>query len=132
MMQPLSKTNAEAYFWQMAEQGKLVLPRCRDTQKCFFYPRNHSPFTGGDIEWVESKGTGEIYSCSINHRSETPYCIAYVQLDEGPIILTNIVDEDLTAVKIGQKVYLQFKTHDDGKSIPFFTTSNTPEENNNK
>jgi uncharacterized protein len=49
-----------------------------------------------------------------------PYAIAYVTLKEGPSLLTNIVDCDLTTPKIGQKVKVVFKPTD-GAPLPFFT-----------
>jgi len=48
------------------------------------------------------------------------YCIAYVKLDEGVTMLTNIVDCDLDTVKVGQKVKVAFKTTEGGVSMPVF------------
>lgn len=112
--------SAEEIFWRAAEKGVLMLPRCIDTGKCFFYPRDHSPFTGGAIDWVRSAGRGEIYSCSINYRADVPYCIAYIRLDEGPIMLSNIVARDLNGIDIGQRVEVCFLTDEHGRAIPFF------------
>lgn len=114
------KQSAETIFWRSAENGHLMLPSCNETGKCFFYPRDHSPFTGGEIEWVESKGRGEIYSCSVNYRSEIPYCIAYIKLDEGPIMLSNVIAEDLDSIEIGQRVEVIFLPDDNGRITPFF------------
>jgi uncharacterized OB-fold protein len=51
-----------------------------------------------------------------------PYCIAYVTLEEGVTMMTQIVDCDLAALKIGQKVKLVFKpTEGDGPPVPMFT-----------
>jgi uncharacterized OB-fold protein len=48
------------------------------------------------------------------------YCIAYVKLDEGVTMMTNIVDCDLDTVKIGQKVKVTFKKTEGGVSMPVF------------
>ena len=40
---PMSVEN-EA-FWAAANEGKLMIPRCKDTGQFFWYPRNLSPFT---------------------------------------------------------------------------------------
>ncbi len=51
-----------------------------------------------------------------------PYCIAYVTLEEGVTMMTQIVDCDLAALKIGQHVKLVFKpTEGDGPPVPMFT-----------
>ena len=50
-----------------------------------------------------------------------PYCIAYVTLDEGVTMMTQIVDCDLDAVHIGPKVRVSFKpTAQDGPPVPMF------------
>ena len=66
--------------------------------------------------------TGVIYTFSVTRRGAgAPYCIAYVTLDEGPTLMTNIVDADLDAVRIGQRVQVVFKKSEGGSSIPMFT-----------
>ena len=109
-------------FWDAAKEGKLLIMKCKDTDKPYFYPRARSPFTGSDnVEWVEAKGTGEIYTFSVMKRSKIPYCIAYVRLDEGVTMMTNIVDTDLDKVAIGQKVKVVFKETENGQPVAMFT-----------
>ncbi len=107
-------------FWDAAARGVLMLKRCADTGQFFHYPREHSPFTGGATAWAEATGKGEIYSCSLAYRADPPYCIAYVRLDEGPIILTNIESDDLAKVAIGQRVRAVFRDIGAGRFAPFF------------
>jgi uncharacterized OB-fold protein len=81
------------------------------------------PFCLSDTEWIEASGKGTIYSLSVMQRGNpNPYCIAYVSLDEGVTMMTQIVDCDLEALKIGQKVKLVFKPSEgDGPPVPMFT-----------
>jgi uncharacterized OB-fold protein len=53
-------------------------------------------------------------------RAEVPYAIAYVTLEEGPTMITNIVDCDLDAIRIGQKVAVSFKPTEGGPPVPMF------------
>jgi len=116
------ETNPETKpFWDACVAGKLVLPRCKDTGKFIWYPRTISPFTFGPVEWVEVSGKGRIYSLSIMKRGETPYAMAYVTLDEGTTMMTNIVDCDFDALEIGQDVIVKFVLTDGGPPMPFFT-----------
>ncbi len=70
---------------------------------------------------MEARGTGTIYSYSIA-RGKEPFCVAYVQLDEGPTMLTNIVDTDLDALECGQKVRVVFVASENGGApVPMFT-----------
>ena len=54
-------------------------------------------------------------------RADPPYCIAYVELAEGPRMMTNIVDCDFGSLKIGQEVKLKFIPSEGGPPMPFFT-----------
>jgi uncharacterized OB-fold protein len=83
--------------------------------------RGISPFTFGPVEWVEASGKGKIYSVSVMERAEVPYAIAYVTLAEGTTMMTNIVDCDFDAVRIGQRVKLTFRPSDGGPPVPMFT-----------
>ncbi|MAI45715.1 MAG: Zn-ribbon domain-containing OB-fold protein [Hyphomicrobiaceae bacterium TMED74] len=109
-------------FWDAAENGKLMIMKCKDTGKFYFYPRARSPYTLSDnVEWVEAKGTGEIYTFSVMKRAKIEYAIAYVKLDEGVTMMSNIVDTDFDALSIGQKVKVVFKPTDGGPPVPMFT-----------
>ena len=112
-------TSENQPFWDACARGVLLIKRCIETGKCFYYPREFSPFTGGPTEWTEASGFGEIYSCSVAHRAKPPYCIAYVCLDEGPMMLTNIEAEDLSKIGVGQRVQVVFQDVGDRKA-PFF------------
>ncbi|SCU76889.1 conserved hypothetical protein [Cupriavidus necator] len=119
---PALNPGDEPYF-AAAAQGRLLLKACRSCEQSHHYPRALCPFCwSSDVQWADSQGTGVIYTYSVTRRGAgTPYCIAYVTLDEGPTILTNIVDTDLDTVRIGQRVRVVFKTSEGGTSIPMFT-----------
>ena len=109
-------------FFDAATEGKLALKKCGACGQAHHYPRAICPFCWSDkVSWVQAKGTGEIYTYSVTRRGgPVPYCIAYVALDEGPKMMTNIVDTDLDTIKIGQKVKVVFKKSENGMSIPMF------------
>jgi uncharacterized OB-fold protein len=107
-------------FWAAAKEGKFLLPVCVDTGKAFWYPRQVSPFTLGKVEWKESKGLGTIYSVSVMKRAQPVYAIAYVTLDDGPTMMTNIVDCDFDKLAIGQRVQMTWKPAEDGTPYPQF------------
>ena len=54
-------------------------------------------------------------------RVPVPYALAYVTLDEGVTMMTNIVDCDLDAIRIGQRVRVAFKPSEGGPPVPMFT-----------
>jgi uncharacterized protein len=108
-------------FWDAAAQGKFLVRRCRGCGKAHWYPRAICPFCSGETEWVEASGRAKIYSFSVMRRAPEPYAVAYVTLAEGPTMLTNLVDCDLDALRIGQEVRVAFTPSDGGPPVPCFT-----------
>ena len=112
-------------FWDAAASGTLLYGFCNACKEPHYFPRPHCPFCFSDsVAWKEASGRATIYTYSIMRRSPTgPYAIAYVTLAEGPNILTNIVDSDFDAIRIGQAVELVFKPSEGGPPVPFFRLS---------
>lgn len=116
-----------AHFWQGTKNKKLLLQRCKDTGDVYFPPRARSPFTGStDVEVVEASGRAKLISYTINHRQhpsfETPYAIAIVQLEEGPMMMTNIVDCEQTpeALVLDMPLEVTFEEVSDAITVPLF------------
>ena len=109
-------------FWDGATAGKLLIKRCAACNERHHYPRAICPFCGSDrTEWLEASGRGTVYSFSVFRRAPVPYAIAYVTLNEGVSMLTNIVDCDLDTIRIGQPVRVVFKPTEGGPPVPMFT-----------
>ena len=109
-------------FWDAAAAGRLLIGKCKACGKPHYYPRALCPLCGSDAtEWVAATGRGTVYSYSVMRRLPVPYALAYVTLDEGVTMMTNIVDCDLDAIRIGQRVRLVFKPTEGGPPVPMFT-----------
>jgi uncharacterized OB-fold protein len=71
-------------------------------------------------------GRGTVYSFTVVHKGEgqfsgaAPYVLAYVELDEGPRLMTNIVDCDEQGLRIGLPVVAVFHGEDPSWAIPRF------------
>jgi uncharacterized OB-fold protein len=108
-------------YWEAAKAGKLVMRSCDSCGKLHYYPRGVCPHCmSTKLGWKDVKGTGTVYTYSIMHAAKPAYVIAYVTLDEGLSMMTNIVDCDPASVKIGQKVKVVFKPREDGSKIACF------------
>ncbi|WP_428492208.1 Zn-ribbon domain-containing OB-fold protein [Rhodopila sp.] len=118
-----AETNPETKpFFDGASAGKLMVRRCTSCKKVHHYPRELCPFCFGACAWEQASGKGTIYTFSVMERANPPYAIGYVTLAEGPKVLTNFVECDFKALKIGQPVKVAFaKTEGDGPSMPVFT-----------
>ncbi|MGE0100222.1 MAG: Zn-ribbon domain-containing OB-fold protein [Hydrogenophaga sp.] len=109
-------------YWDAAKTGVLKIKRCTACGKVHFYPRALCPFCLSDTEWIDASGLGTIYSVTVTRRAgPIPYALAYVQLDEGVSMLTNIVDCDLDSLRIGDRVKVCFKAADGENRVPMFT-----------
>lgn len=88
-------------FWAGTAAGELRLQRCGPCDAHYFPPRPFCPTClSDDVVWETLSGRGTLHSYVINHRAapgfEPPYAIAVVQLDEGPRMMSNIVDCEQT------------------------------------
>lgn len=117
-------------FWDATAEGRLLLPRCDDCQTVVWYPRPFCPACGSlRITWIQASGEGTVYSFTINRRgtADLPeyrqvgtYVLAYVELEEGPRIMTNVVDCEPDSVQIGQRVEVVFHDTGKGTALPRF------------
>lgn len=125
---PSPRANPETEpFWEATADGQLLLRRCGECDQYYYYPRAHCPECHADTtEWVEASGRGEIYSYSITrggvgepYAAATPFVLAYVELEEGPRMLTNVVGIDLEGGEepaVGQAVEVVFEDTDDDEN----------------
>ncbi len=121
MLAPPANPGDEPYF-QAAADGRLLIKKCNACGEFHFYPRALCPFCFSDrTDWHEASGRGAIYTYSVTRRGgPVAYAIAYVTLEEGVTMMTNIVDCDLDAIRIGQNVRVVFKPAEDGQPVPCF------------
>jgi len=102
-------------YWDGLAAGRLVLPKCDACGHLVWYPRSWCPVCQGDtVSWIELSGRGVVYACTIVRKAPgdwgaaAPYVVAYVELAEGPRVLTNVETDDPDAVVIGTPVVVRF------------------------
>jgi uncharacterized OB-fold protein len=125
---PVPPVNSEsAPFWEATREGKLRLPRCNACDFVIFYPRSRCPqCRSADTTWIDMSGRGVVYSYTVTRRTvgrfrkNVPFVIAYVELEEGPRMLTNVVDCDPEQVEVGMPVEVSFDPSEEGPAIPRF------------
>lgn len=119
---PAPQTNVENQrFFDAAAEGKLLIGLCDACGKPHYYPRARCPVCGGEARWVESAGTGAIYTLATTRRGPgAPFTLAYVTLDEDPAVLTNIATDDHDSLAIGQRVGVRFVPTEGGPPVPMF------------
>jgi len=117
---PSINMETEAY-WNGTKEGKLLLKKCCSCGETHFYPRAICPYCfSSETEWYEASGKGKIYSYSIMRRAQIPYVMAYVTLDEGITMMTNIVESDFDSVAVDKAVEVTFRKTEGDHSLPVF------------
>ena len=122
---PIPPVNPEtAPFWDATAEGRLLLSRCPRCSSMIWYPRAICPECGHlGTEWYQASGRGTVYSFTVNRQRmyhPEPFVIAYVELEEGPRIITNLVGVDPSEVAIGQAVRVVFQATEEGPALPRF------------
>jgi len=108
-------------FWLATKDRRLTYQQCRDCNAVVFYPRRHcTGCLGGNLSWRTSAGKGVVYTYSIVRQSRhpffcrlTPYAVAWIDLDEGPRMASNLVGvADPSSVRIGMRVRVRWEEHE--------------------
>ncbi len=117
------------HFWDGTRAGELRLQRCEACAKVYFPPRPFCPACGARrVRVFAASGRATLHSYVINHRAmpdagfEAPYSIAVVELEEGPRMMTNIVECPQTpeALVLDMPLEVVFESLGDDISLPLF------------
>lgn len=115
-------------YWAAARDGKLLFKHCNACGRNHFYPRPFCPHCWSeDVEWQEAGGGATLYTYSVVHVNDlppfperVPYLAAVVDLDEGPRVMTNLVDVDPADVRIGMPLRVAFREETDDVTLAVF------------
>jgi uncharacterized protein len=114
-------------YWDATARGQLLVRQCQDCQALIWYPRAHCPECASPrTRWLPVSGRGRVYSYTVNYRGEgpyqgcEPYVLAYVELEEGPRMMTNIVEADQEALQVGLPVEVVFHDTGEASALPRF------------
>jgi uncharacterized OB-fold protein len=115
-------------YWDAARGRRLMIKRCRACGRAHFYPRPFCPHCwSNEVEWEEASGRATLYTYSVVHRNDlppwperVPYVAAIVDLDEGPRMMTNVVDCEPDDVAIGMALEVTFRDEPQHYSVPVF------------
>lgn len=109
-------------YWTAADEGRLLVKRCNSCGQVHHYPRDICPHClSSDTVWQDAAGTGTVYSFSTMGTGDAAYTLAFVTLEEGVTMMTNLVDCDPATVRIGDKVRVVFQPSQGGHAVPMFT-----------
>lgn len=99
-------------------EGELLLQRSASSGNWVYPPRTAAPGTGvADLSWEVVSGRGTVYAVTVVSRSTEKggnYNIALVELDEGPRMMTRVVNIAPDRVGIGMIVRACIESPDFG------------------
>jgi uncharacterized OB-fold protein len=117
-IKPLPRIDPENRpYFEGAQMGVLRIQYCLACERFIFFPRAVCPgcLSGERIEWRDASGKGNVYSYCIVYRphhpsfyEEVPIIFAAIELEEGPMMLSEIREATPDQVWIGQDVEVRF------------------------
>ncbi len=113
-------------FWEGCARGEFLLQRCPRSGR-WRWPAGADPETGSGLEWVPASGRGTIHTFTILHKAyrekwaaRVPYNVVVVELEEGPLFHSNLVDCANEDIRVGMPVELVFQQSEGGPTLPCF------------
>lgn len=116
--QPVMSLSDRPMWDSIAEKG-LKLQFCCDCGTCRYPPAPICPdCLSMEQEWRPVSGRGKIMSWVVFHRKyfedfPPPFNAVSVRIEEGPIIVTNLVGDPPDGSWIGRNVQLEYIRHED-------------------
>ena len=114
-------------FWRGCLAGKLRMQRCDECGELNWFPRGVCVnCSSSALTWTDLSGRGTVYSFSVvsrppNNSFPPEYVLALVDLDEGPRVMTHLVDMAPSDAAIGMSVAVRFDQRSDEIALPVFT-----------
>ncbi|MFK8019943.1 MAG: Zn-ribbon domain-containing OB-fold protein [Pseudomonadales bacterium] len=115
-------------FRAACEKHELSLQSCSDCGEKQFYPRVICAACGGkDLSWQAAAGQGTVASFTVVRQAidpkfsaMVPYVVALIDLQEGPRIMSVVIDAAPEEVGVGDAVVLEFKSWGSDELHPVF------------
>jgi len=115
-------------YWEGAKRHELTIQRCKNCGTYRFPPKAlcHNCLSM-ETEWEKVSGRGKLYTFTIFHqvygpewKEEVPYNVAVVELDEGPRMISNIVNCKNEDLRIGMELEVVFEDVTQDITLPKF------------
>jgi uncharacterized OB-fold protein len=121
-------------MWESIDAHQWSLQACTDCGT-FRYPP--APICANCLsmasKWTALSGRGSIISWVVFHRQyfddyPPPYNVVAVQLEEGPLVISNLEGEEPNGSWIDRQVQVIYGTHSSGRVIPRMKLRGAPGE----
>ena len=128
-IKPLPTPDADSQaYWQGLNAGKLLLQHCGVCAHVQYYQQAICRKCGSEhLTHQAACGRGTVHSFSVVHRApgpafklDTPYAVLLVELEEGPRMISSLVDADPMTVVFDMAVELVCERVNETVVLPRF------------
>lgn len=110
-------TPVNQLFWDGTAIGELRIRTCKCCGSRFRFVSEWCPACWStDLDWQAASGRGKVAAMTVVHMApyesvaaRVPYVLALIELEEGPVMMSNVVDCDPDAVTVGMPVQVTFE-----------------------
>jgi len=120
-------TAVDKPFWEAAKRHELVAYRCLNCGAFYSQPTDCVACDKPKMDWVKVSGKGQVYTFGIYHqlyhpawKEDIPYNVAWIKLDEGPVLMSNIVGCKNENIYVGMPVEVVFDDVTEEVTLPKF------------
>ena len=120
-------TSVDKPFWDAAKKHELVAYQCLNCGTFYSQVTDCVACDNPRMEWVKVSGKGEVYTFGIYHqlyhpawKEEIPYNVSWIKLDEGPLIMSNVVECKNEDLYVGMPVEVVFDDVTEEVTLPKF------------
>jgi uncharacterized OB-fold protein len=121
-------TEENARYWRSARAHRLELPFCMACERAFYPPQHRCPTCLSDrVEWRPVSGRGRVFTWIVMHqvydpwfKDKVPYVVAAVELEEGPRLITNLVNCPHDRIRLNMPVRVVYEDVNDELALVYF------------
>ena len=120
-------TTTNKPFWDAARRHELMAYRCLSCGSFYTDVTDCLACDNPKMDWVRVSGRGQVYTFGIYHqvyhpawKDDIPYNVTWVKLDEGPLLLSNIVECQNEDIYIEMPVEVVFDDVTEEVTLPKF------------
>jgi uncharacterized protein len=115
-------------YWDAAKAHKLVLQKCQDCGNIQHAPAGMcSNCLSENLEWITASGKGKVWSFNVFHqvywpsfKESVPYNVVYVELEEGPMMISSLEGIRNEDIKMDMAVEVTFDDITEEWTLPRF------------
>ena len=120
-------SSSDKAFWEGARRHELMAYKCANCGALYYPVTDCTACDNPKMEWTRVSGKGSIYTYIIYHqvyhpawKGDAPYNVSWIKLDEGPLLMSNVVECRNEELHIGMPVEVVFDDVNEEITLPKF------------